>query len=241
MNPLINHHLITQTSLDSGSLTTLGTLVHKFPEPGEYSGTVLLGMDTVGLFRLTVDKECPAMQVNINLATVNSSNFKQYMCNSNQLEKEPRFAVNPKGFVVFHVSHGAGGYAVCVNKFDTNSNIKLFDSRELEEGDLFAVTLIRPGTYSVIDVNNKVKGEIVVSFPKSRNAPYHPPQPVYIEFTGTTFKPDKIEIEAAQGQVYSFKTLSRLKIELIKPDDSPESRNQSKIAKWRKPFNLKQD
>src|SRR3954451_14605684 len=108
MKALINHHLITQTSLDSGSLTMLGTLARNFPEPGEYSGTVFLGMETIGLFHLKVDNECPAMQVNIDLATLNSSNSKHYMCNSDQYKREPRFVVNPKGYVVFHVSRGAG-------------------------------------------------------------------------------------------------------------------------------------
>ena len=155
------------------------------------------------------------------------------------------------------VSRGADGYAVRVGIIGEKHESGMFDSRELKKGDLFAVTLIRPGTYSVTNVNTKAKSEIVVSYPKIEKIrePYCPPEPVLIECTKKSFEPGKImekafeqnkstkkafergriEIKPAQGQVYRFKTPSRIKIRLVRPDDGPKGPRQPRIARWEKP------
>jgi hypothetical protein len=165
MKAFINHHLFTQTSLDSGSLTMLGAVIHNFPEAGEYFGTVFRGSQTVASFRLTVDKESPAMQVNIDLATLHLPPPEPCDCKAGPHDQEHHFVVNPKGYAVFHVSRGAGGFAVRVGKVPGEYETKFFDSRELREGDLFAATLIRPGTYSVTNVKTGARGEVVVAYP----------------------------------------------------------------------------
>lgn len=235
MKAFINWHLFTQTSLDSGSLTSLGAVIHNFPKPGEYLGTILQKEEDVGSFHLTVDEECPAMQVDIDLATLHQSAPE---CCESELGK--RFVVNPKGYAVFYVSRGPGGYAVRVGRLSGESEAELFDSRELKEGDLFAATLIRPGSYSVTNVNTKAKGEIVVGYPKIGKLSYHPPRPLSIESTKNELRLDKtrtdqVRIGAAQGLVFHFRTLSRIKIELVRPDDGPERISRPKIAGWRKP------
>ena len=39
----LNRHLFTETGTDSGALTVLGTVVHRFPDPGDY--LVVIGSD----------------------------------------------------------------------------------------------------------------------------------------------------------------------------------------------------
>jgi hypothetical protein len=247
MKEFINRNLFTQTSLDSGSLTMLGAVIHNFPEPGEYHGTVLRGRDEVGNFHLTVDMECPDMQVNIDLAAIDQPDSENY---DSELKK--RLVVNPKGYAVFHVSHGTGGYAVRVGRLDSKSKDEPFDSRELKEGDMFAATLIRPGIYSVVNANTKVRGKIVVAYSKIKKTPYRPSDPVSIrctkkalepgkieiERTKKVLEPGKIEIEPMQGQVYHFETVSRIRIELQKPDDEFEHEHirPPVIDRWRKPM-----
>ncbi len=68
MKAFINHHLFTQTSLDSGSLTMLGSVIHTLPKPGEYEGRVILGTQTTATFRLSIGTDFRATQVNIDLA-----------------------------------------------------------------------------------------------------------------------------------------------------------------------------
>jgi hypothetical protein len=234
MKAFIHHHLFTQTSLDSGSLTMLGAVIHNFSEPGKYQGRVLRGTQTTASFRLTVNQDCPAMQVNIDLATLALPAPEHVEDELGCREPGRHFAVNPKGHVVFYVSQGAGGFTVRVGRVDEGHVATAFDSSELKEGDLFAVTMVRPGTYSVTNINTGAKGEIVVTSPRVGKVPYRPPQPVEIECLNDEFKPDNIRIEPAQGQVYRFKTQSRIKVGLVKPDNGPKGASQQRIAEWRK-------
>jgi hypothetical protein len=220
---LVNRHLFTQTSVDSGSLTMLGVVIHRFPEPGEYMGVVERGAEARS-FRLTVDESSPEMQANVDLATLGGghSHSDDCGCKGKETGADPTFVVNPTGYVVFHVSSGHGGYIVRVGKLERPEEV-LFDSTQLEGDDLFAVTLIRPGTYSVRNVAGKARGEIVVSYPKIGKQPHRPDEPVEIVCTEKAFRPARIRIQAAQGQLYRVRTSSRIAIELVEPDDGPRS------------------
>lgn len=230
MKAYVNWPIFTQTSLDSGSLTMLGAVMHNFPEPGEYMGTILHKDEAVGSFNLTVDKESPAAQVDIDLATLHRPSLTQ-------CKKEPqkRYVVNPKGYAVFYVSRGSGGYAVVIGRLQEKGEAKIsFDSRELTSGDIFAVTMIRPGTYSVTNVKSDAKGEITVRYPKVGKVPYRAPNPVSIKSIEKRLTPNKIEIHPAQGQVYQIQAPSRIKIELIKPDDGPSQEPPKKTRARKK-------
>jgi hypothetical protein len=240
MKAFINHHLFAQTTLDSGALTMLGAVIHNFAEAGIYHGTVFRGTETIARFQLMVDSESPAMQADIDLATLKTPPE----CCCGEPGSEQLFSVNPKGYAVFFVSRGAGGYAVHVARVPAEGEKEqqsrkmaalAFDSRELKEGDLFAATLIRPGTYAVTNKNAKATGQITVAYPKAGKTPYRPPEPVYVESTAEAFRPAKIAVEASQGQVYRVKVPSRIKIELVKPDDGPGIAPVHTIAGWKKP------
>jgi hypothetical protein len=220
---LVNRHLFTQTSVDSGSLTMLGVVIHRFPEPGEYMGVVERGGEARS-FRLRVDESSPEMQANVDLATLGGghSHSDDCGCKNKETDADPTFVVNPAGYVVFHVSNGPGGYVVRVGRLE-RPEAALFDSTQLEGDDLFAVTLIRPGRYSVRNVAGKARGEIVVSYPKIGEQPHRPDEPVEIVCTEKAFRPARIRIQAAQGQLYRFRTPSRITIELVAPDDGPRS------------------
>jgi hypothetical protein len=218
MKAFIRHDLFTQSNLDSGSLTMLGSVVHNFSEPGNYQGRVVRGTETTASFRLTVSDECPAVQVNIDLATLASPAQSHVVDESVFPEQRRHFAVNPKGYAVFYVSQGRGGYATLVGKPEEGYEARLFDSRELREGDMFAATIIRPGIYSVVNVVTGAQGEISVAYPRIGTAPYRPPPPVFIECTENALTPDRIEIEPAQGQVYRCRVSSRIAIQLARPD-----------------------
>ena len=70
MNMTFDRNLFTQIGLDSGSLTMLGTVVHSFGEPGEYRGSVRRGKEGAAVFYISVDKNSPVAQVNIDLAAL---------------------------------------------------------------------------------------------------------------------------------------------------------------------------
>ncbi len=106
----------------------------------------------------------------------------------------------------------------------------VFESTDLKEGDLFAATLIRPGTYSVVNLNTQARGEAVVEYPNLGKEPYHPPPPLMIECTKDALKPSRIRLKPAQGHVYSFKTRSRIKIELSRADDGYENEHRPGLS-----------
>lgn len=231
--------MFTQIGLDSGSLTIFGTVVHSFPEPGGYRGVLYRGRDIEEVFYIKVDKNSPAAQVNIDLAKLSEIVAKLSKCNSDQQDAQSHFVVNPKGYALFHVSGGAGGYYVRVEKAEEGTRQKPFDSRELTEGDIFSAIIIRPGTYSVTNLLTKARGEIVVSYPKIGKTAYRPPNPINVECTRDTIEPKIVELQPGQGLIYHFKVPSRIKIELLKPDDGPGHRREPIKTGWKKTVQLK--
>lgn len=221
MKAFVNQHIFTQTSLDSGALTQLAVIVRNFPEPGAYLGSIFHREQSIGQFYLAIDPNSPEAQLNIDLATVGRGRHAEERSDNTSSE---HFVVSPKAYVIFHVSYGAGGFAVTVAKLgDTRETVEPFDSRELTRGDLFAVTLIRPGKYTATNLNGTARAEIRVAYPQLGREPFSPGEPVRVECTNGGFEPSSIRIDAAQGQVYRVQTErpARIKIELLEPDDGP--------------------
>lgn len=235
MSISLDPNMFTQIGLDSGSLTIFGTVVHNFPEPGDYRGVLHRGTEIEAVFYIKVDKESAAAHVNIDLATLTEVSDDKCECSSGHHESGRHFVVNPKGHVVFHVSKGTGGYYVHVLKVEDEPKQKSFDSRELKEGDIFAAIIIRPGTYSVTNLLTKARGEAVVTHPKTRKLVYPPPHPIRVDCTREAIEPKRIELHPGQGLIYQPKTTSRIKIELVKADDGPAHAKQPFRDGWRKP------
>jgi hypothetical protein len=130
------------------------------------------------------------------------------------------FKIRAGGYAVFRVPAGAGGgYAVEVYKAgEEGFGAKTFDSRELVENDMLAMVLLRPGTYSVTNVPNGAKAELKVAYPE--NIP-RLMQPVKIRCTKDAILPNTIRVQPMQGLVFNFDTPSRVKIELVTPEDRP--------------------
>ena len=121
---------ITQTGLDSGALTMLGAVVRRFEEPGEYRGTVRRGDAIEKVFYLSVDKESPVAAADIDLAKLAGSLPQQEEAGRDCCpgEGEARFSVNPRGYVLFRVSGGRGGYSVNLRRADPDEKTPVFNS-----------------------------------------------------------------------------------------------------------------
>jgi len=239
MRTTFDQNLFTQIGLDSGSLTMLASVVHTFPEPGEYRGAVHLGEKVESVFYIKADKNSPVAQVNIDLGSLTASaapaSGSGCGCEEGAKEGRNEFVVNPKGYAVFHVSAGAGGYYVHLRKADQDPKQKVFDSRKLEEGDIYSAVILRPGRYSVINALGKgAAGELTVHYPSDGKKAYRPPAPLRVEVGEKGFEPKKIEIHPGQGISFHFQQSARIKIELVKPDDGPKDRGESSRAGWTK-------
>lgn len=211
-----DRHLFTQLGLDSGALTILGALVHSFEEAGEYRGTARRGDLPEATFRVSVDSACAIAQADIDLATLVDDDDR---CG----DDVRRFTVHPKGFAVFRVSKGSGGYWVNVRRADEDRAVKAYDSRRLEQGDIFSAMLLRPGRYSIENALSKARGEVTVAYPTTGKTAYRPPAPLEAE-CGDTIKPKAIHLKPVQGLNIHATGPARVRISLLDPDDGPRSR-----------------
>ena len=232
MNMTFDRNLFSQIGLDSGSLTMLGAVIHSFHEPGEYRGSVSTEGEGQAVFYISVDKESPAAQVNIDLSTLTQPSETAKDCGCG--EPQNHFSVNPRGYAVFHVSGGAGGFHVHVRRARENAEEKIFDSRNLDDGDIFSAVILRPGTYAVTNAHTRARAQIVVPYPKVGETPYRPPAPVRVQATQEHFEPRRIELYPGQGLLFECKTPSRIKIELEKADDGPGTPRKPTPRGWRK-------
>lgn len=223
-------YLFSQIGLDSGALTMLGAIVHRFPEPGEYRG-VVTGSDGEGsVFHLSVEKGRAAAQVNVDLAAV-AARVSPSPCHcGTDHGGEPHYVAGTGSPVLFHVSGGRGGYAVHVSRSEERPQPKAFDSRVLRDGDLFAATILRPGLYAVVnraDEQGAARGSIEVVYPPIGKAPHRPPGPVGIRCTGRGFEPSTVRLSAMQGCLFTCERPARIRIELEKPFEPPEGPSPS--------------
>ena len=257
---IINRNLITQVDQDSGLLTSATTVVHRFGEDehGEFKG-VLYDRRAVAVaeFSISVGGDEPEgsekhqgrhsahlpMSVEVDLTSLHPTAAGQESptagwedCECEDEEVGGALKVASEGYAVFKVPAGAaGGYAVELYKSgESGRGKKVFDSRALGPGDLLAVVLMRPGTYSVTNANNGTKAELKVAYPEK---PLGLMEPVKVT-CGSAIHPDVISVQPTQGLVFSFEAPSRIKIVLVTPEDrarpvakAPPSRASQGAAK----------
>lgn len=229
--------MFNQVSIDSGSLSVLGSIAHRIAESGCYHGLVLNGQTEVGRFTLNVSNnpvtvaqtkgvecdECNSSQTGGDQNQVNID-LKQLDLPGSQhvnSQTDNAYSLKTGGHVVFHVTSGTCGYAVEIHKTkgeqETN---KVFDSRELKDQDIFSTLILRPGTYKIANIISNAEGELTILYPEIGKTPRNPTT-VSVELTGKNITPNKIEIHPNQGLIFKCTTPSRIKIELIKPLDKP--------------------
>jgi hypothetical protein len=226
MNTTFDHNLFTQVGLDSGALTMLGAIVHSFGEPGEYRGVVRRGTEPEATFYISVVRDSPVAQANVDLSKLVQS--------TPGADSGNRFVVNPKGHVVFHVTGGSGGFSVLVRRAEEDAAVPVFDSRELKEGDIFSAIILRPGTYAVRNHLNKATTEVTVSYPRLGKTAYRPPSPVKAESGARAIEPGRISLGPGQGLNLHVKAPSHFKIDLVRPDDGTGHPLQPGTGGWKK-------
>jgi hypothetical protein len=215
-------YLFAQTGLDSGALTMLGTVVHQITEPGKYRGTSTgPGGTSTAAFYLTVANEPGINQVNIDLATLFAMSSTSSGCDCASTTNH--FVLGSHGYAVFHVSGGPGGHSVRLGRASIMPQAKDFDSTALTNGDLFAATILRPGTYKVINTCQKKAepAELTVAYPKPGKTAYVPLMPLRVDCTEAGFSMAKMQLTAMQGCIFACKARSRIVIELVSTFDPP--------------------
>lgn len=230
----LDPNFFNQIGLDSGALTMLGTVVHSFAEAGEYRGTVQRGDGPESTFYISVDNDSPIAQATIDLARADADG-SEHPAGCDCGCRDPRtFVVHPRGYAVFNVSGGSGGFWVNVRRADEDPGLPAYDTRQLHQGDIFAGVLMRPGRYSLRNGLSKAPAaEITVPYPTIGKTAYQPPAPIDVE-CGKAIKPRKLRLQPLQGLNVHILERARVKIELVEPNDGPANRPQQTRAGWRK-------
>lgn len=260
MNALINRQLIDQVTWDSGALRGLSLVVQQFTQPGRYHMTLLQGDQPVRQEALLVRQEAgerPHPQP-VTAGDLAAAAMTPGAPDAIQRMPEPLFvdlaqlrpglaqelptplALSAQAYAVFHASAGMDGLAVIAEPAADESDLPPFDSRRLDSGSVFAVTLIRPGTYRVTNVLNGTQGRIVVAYPTVGKTAYRPPEPYTVTCSANGFDSAAIDLQPAQGVIFQISVPARITVELVEPDDGPAEpriaqRERAAVARWRKP------
>lgn len=215
MKSILNTHVYATTSVRSASIGVLGAVIHQIPEPGRYIGTVFRDGSQILELRLSVDEAHPCAKCEIDLSRRKTAFGTE--------RAEVACSVRPGGRIVFFSSGGRGGYHVCLYRMalDGQKECKAFDSRMLSDGDLFAVTLMRPGTYAVGDELGGGHGRIRVMHPAPGNGENWPSTPVHVSLTPARLDPEEVEVHPAQPVIFAVSGQNAaLTVNLVASDEA---------------------
>jgi hypothetical protein len=141
---------------------------------------------------------------------------------------EARFSVNPRGYVLFRVSGGRGGYSANLRRADPDEQTPVFNTTALDGGASFSAQVLRPGTYSVTNAHGHGRVSLTVGYPPKSFSGYRPPDAVRVDVTERGFQPEKIELMPAQGLIFECHTPARIVITLEEPNNGPGERGKPK-------------
>jgi hypothetical protein len=225
MKAKVNLQLLKTTTFDSGALGMLTMVLHQFRSDGHYQAAIMQQGLAVTDVDFEVDEKSEMMQLNIDLAqTVRKSKARPEDC-CFKSEKQPVGVVSPKGYVLFHASSG-DGYSVTVS--NTEGKV-VFDSTKLGDGDLFAVSLLEPGKYSMANTIGSVEGEIVVSLAPEAAKRISTLETLHIDMGEKETK--HIEVTSSQGLVFHIKDSARI---LIERGYAPPQKPGKPVIRWQK-------
>ncbi|WP_152421612.1 helix-hairpin-helix domain-containing protein [Halogeometricum pallidum] len=206
-----NRHVLAATRVDSGALTQVGVVLHRFDEPGTYQCRVFRGERLAGRCFVVVDPDAGASDATVDLAEVGHDGSTP---STGAIEADdPTYRVHPNGVVIFHVSRGPGSYHVVASRprdggegFET-----VFDSTSLGTDDVFLARPVRPGRYTVTNAHSNAEGELVVTRPEEGDL-FTPRVPVSATIGGAV-DPERVETVAAQGVAYRVERRARVVVE----------------------------
>jgi hypothetical protein len=241
---LLNRAVFAQRPYDSGALTVLTTLLHRFTEPGDYDVAVRSPGQRDRRLRLRVVTDSAPAQINIDLAALGQSAGEPGCCPG-----EADYKLQTNGVVGFYASQGVAAYSVQVKRSDMREKKLILDSAsQIPAGDLFAVTLVRPGAYKVADTlggkHEAVIQVVAPPVPKPESGPrppelssrarlrYRPDQPTTVTFDKNGFSSKEVKIYSGQTAVFFCQAPARLRVELAKGVDGVE---REKVKRFNMP------
>ncbi|MGS5086062.1 hypothetical protein ACVC7V_06075 [Hydrogenophaga sp. A37] len=228
MQSRLNKQLFNTSTHDSGALGMMAMVIHPFGTVGRHRAVVMSQGRPVAEVEFDVDATSTVMQHDIDLAQVAQQGRQRPEACACKGAVQSVGTVSPKGFVLFHASSGHG-HSVVVNNADGKP---VFDSTVLNDGDLFAVSLLEPTRYTLQNAIGAATGEIEVVFNDEIAKRIKQLEPRYVEVQEKGFDTDRIELASTQGLVFRIKGASRIVIEKQAPHKAD---TRQPVIRWQKP------
>ncbi|MGB3919729.1 hypothetical protein [Methanothrix sp.] len=233
MKARVNLQLLKTAAIDSGALGVLSMVVHQFSSPGRYSIAISNQGKVLKYIQFDVDAKSEVMQLDIDLAQAATLKKKAHTSAtpSSKIEDQTEQIISPKGYVLFHVSSGSG-YSVMVSD---SLGRAVFNSMKLDNNDLFAVSLLEPGSYSMRNSIDSAAGEITVSLPPEMSGKLKDLDTQYVDVSVKKLDPQRIELISTQGLVFRTKSSARIVITKKSTPQAEAARiRQKPMISWRK-------
>ena len=212
----LNHHLFEETGTDSAELNVLGTLVHRFPDEGDYMIEVRQGDALVGTRLLAVSDGYHTPQVTYDLAAFDDAD--ECDCGPTCSCEADFDCIREDGVAVFHVGSGPGGYSVTVDPVGERRERREFDSGELAEDDAFSALLLRPGSYVARNTLGDASAELTVTYPTGPTGAATQ-DALVVTVTDDGFEPATVEMDPGRGVSFVVETDARIVVELDDPHE----------------------
>ena len=124
------------------------------------------------------------------------------------------------GVMGFYVSQGTGRYTVTITRIIGDKKETVLDNAKgLPAGDFFAVTLLRPGVYSVVNRLADAKSRVKVDMPKRDS--YRSGQATLVQAVQGGFDAAEMSLTFGQSLVFQCQVPSQFVVELVEP--APET------------------
>lgn len=234
MKPYINRAALNKSVYKSAGVSVLSYTVHALKTPGLYFGKIFDQGKLIDEFKVECSEGCEVKQCNLDLSDFYSRPLSEKGAKVLQVAKE--------GYLILYDAKGDKNYQVRLEMATPNKKRKIqFDTKKLNAGDAYAVSLLRPGKYEGRNLLNKTNFKVQVLYPdnaqlKKLNTVI---PPVNVEVTKDGFSPNAIELTPGQGLVFNIKTPSSLEMMLKqaterKNDQRPDLKRDKRTKQIRK-------
>ena len=220
---VLNRPVFTQQRFSSASLTVLTTLIHRFTEPGAYQVTVT-GGGTTRVDSVNVAAAGAHQQVNIDMSKSGNGRGGAPTGRAGAgccCEPAAGRDLVVGGVVAFYASAGTGAYRVAVTHMGEREKRVVLDSaKTVPKGDYFALTLVRPGTYTITDELSSATATVKVRVPERGRTDTEAVTLMALGERG--FEPSATELLAGQSVVVDLGAEGRIACVLDDPDATPD-------------------
>ena len=210
MKRSINKAAISKTVYNSAYVGVLSYHVVQVKEEGAYVGHVIYKNEIVNHFIIKASNKFENLQLNLDFENINKHGVNEQNRSINN--------IRPGGFIVLMNSTRDTSFRFKLEKIDKkHGSAAIFDTQRLNSGDIYACTLLRPGTYEVS--HNKKRAAIInVEYPTTNTKRSNLNKALRVKVLANGIEQKIIKILPMQGLVFEFQTKGSIEIRLSKEE-----------------------